>query len=62
MAREIDVDLLIAAVEVHPVLWDKASRTYKDRDETKQAWKEVFTELNSDFSYYNDQDKNEFGK
>jgi len=58
----MDVDLLISLVEVRPVLWDKTSNIYKDRIETKNAWKEVCMELNSDFSNYDDEQKNNFGK
>jgi len=30
-------------VEARPVLRDKTDNTYKDRDETKKAWTEVYT-------------------
>lgn len=53
----MDVDLLIVLLEARPVLWDKTSKIYKDRIETKKAWKEVCIELNSDFNIYNDEKK-----
>jgi hypothetical protein len=58
----MDVDLLISLVEVRPVLWDKTSNIYKDRIETKNAWKEVCMELNGDFVKYDDEQKNNYGK
>ena len=38
---EFDTDLLISLVEARPVLWDKTDDIYKDRNETKKAWREV---------------------
>jgi hypothetical protein len=38
---QIDIELLISLIEARPVLWDKASDIYKDRDGTRKAWKEV---------------------
>lgn len=57
----MDIDLLISPIESRPVLWDKTSNMYKDRNETKKEWKKVCTELNSDFNNYNDE-KNKYDK
>jgi len=38
---ELDIDLLISLVEARPVLWDKTDDIYRDRNETKKAWREV---------------------
>lgn len=53
---------IISLIEARPVLWDKTSHMYKDRNETKKAWKEVCTELNNDFINYDEEKKNEYGK
>ena len=46
---EFDVNLLISLVDVRPVLWDKTDDIYKDRNETKKAWREVCICLQEDF-------------
>jgi hypothetical protein len=33
--------MLISLLEAGPVLWDKTDDIYKDRNETKKAWREV---------------------
>ena len=45
---EFDTDLLISLVEARPVLWDKTDDIYKDRNETKKAWREVCICLQGD--------------
>ena len=51
---EFDTDLLISLVEARPVLWDKADDIYKDRNETKKAWREVCICLQEDFEALGD--------
>ena len=51
---ECDVDLLISLVEARPVLWDKTDDIYKDRNETKKAWREVCVCLQEDFETLRD--------
>jgi len=46
---EFDTDFLISLVEARPVLWDKTDDIYKDRNETKKAWREVCICLQEDF-------------
>lgn len=60
--NSIDVDVLISLVEARPSIWDKTIAAYKNRNETKQAWKEVCIGLNSNFEDLDDDEKNEFGK
>jgi len=55
---EFDIDLLISL----PVLWDKTDDVYKDRNETKKAWREVFVCLQEDFESLGDAQKNAFGE
>lgn len=57
----MDIDLLISPIESRPVLWDKTSNMYKDRNEIKKEQKKVYTELNSDFNNYDDE-KNKYDK
>jgi len=38
---ELRMELLIFLVETRPVLWDRTDDIYKDRNETKKAWREV---------------------
>nr|CAI5858103.1 unnamed protein product [Callosobruchus analis] len=39
---DMDMDNLISLVEQRPVVWDKIIESYKDRNETRNAWKEIF--------------------
>jgi molybdenum cofactor biosynthesis enzyme MoaA len=57
---EFDNDLLISLVEARPVLWDKTDVIYKDRNETKKAWREVCVSLQEDFEALRDVQKNAF--
>jgi hypothetical protein len=52
---DLDIDLLISLVEARPVLWDKTHDIYKERNETKNAWKEVC--LQEDFEALGDVQK-----
>ena len=54
---EFDIDLLIYLVEARPVLWDKTDDNYKDRDETKKAWRKVCICLQEDFETLRDVQK-----
>jgi len=54
---EFDTDLLISLVEARPVLWDKTGDIYKDRKETKKAWREVCICLQEDFEALGDVQK-----
>jgi hypothetical protein len=46
---EFDVEFLIILEQKRPVLWDKFLDSYKDRNATKNAWREVLIELNQEF-------------
>jgi len=35
---------------------------YKDRNETKKAWVEIFKEMNNEFENFEDKVKNDYGK
>ncbi|KDR16963.1 hypothetical protein L798_09252 [Zootermopsis nevadensis] len=59
---QVDIDYLISLIEARSVLWDKTSVLYKDRKETKNAWREVFVELKSDFEELEDKEKNIYAK
>jgi hypothetical protein len=59
---EIDIELLISFVEARPVLWNKSSDVYKDRDSTRKAWKDVCVGLKEGFEELSDNEKNTFGK
>jgi len=58
----LDIDHLISLVETKPVLWDKTLGIYKDRNETKKAWIEIFKEINNGFENLEDKEKNDYGK
>lgn len=45
---EFDIELLIL-VRARPVLWDKTGDVYKERIETKKAWRRVCACLQGDF-------------
>ena len=57
---EINIELLITHVQSRPVLWDKTLDIYKDRNQTKKAWKEVCKKLKSNFEELSDTEKNSF--
>lgn len=59
---EINIELLIMHVESRPVLWDKTLDIYKDRNQTKKAWKEVCKKLKINFEELSDTEKNSFSK
>ncbi|XP_022179000.1 uncharacterized protein LOC111039711 [Myzus persicae] len=59
---EFDVEFLITLVQERPVLWDKGLELYKDRNATKNAWREVLIELNPEFDALDDKEKNLFGQ
>lgn len=58
----IDNDVLISLVEKRPVLWDKTSEIFKDRNLTRDAWREVCCALKNDFEDMETKEKNAFGK
>ena len=60
MEQEIDTDRLISLVQERPVLWDKTTDIYKDRNATRSAWKEVCVELKPEFEEMEDNAKNIF--
>jgi len=45
---------LISLVEARPMLWAKTDDIYKDRNETKKAWREVCNRLQEDFEALGD--------
>lgn len=59
---EVDLEVLITLVHDRPILWDKTQESYKDRIQTRNAWVEVFKELNDGFEEMGQQEKNEYGK
>lgn len=59
---DVDSELLITLVQARPVLWDKTLDIYKDRNATRNAWREVCLELKPDFDVIEDKEKNVFGK
>lgn len=58
---DIDLEVLIFLVEARPVLWDKTTDIYKDRNATKKACREVCIGLKEDFEELIDVEKNAFG-
>lgn len=59
---DLDNDILISLVEARPVLWDKTLDIFKDRNLTRDAWREVCCALKHDFEDLEQKDKNAFGK
>jgi len=57
-----NTDLLISLVEARSMLWDKTGDIYKERNQTKKAWKEVCICLQEDFKALGDVQKNTFGE
>ncbi|KAG8232384.1 hypothetical protein J437_LFUL012527 [Ladona fulva] len=58
----IDIERLISLVEEQPVLWDKTLESDKDRIQARNAWIEIFKQLNQSFEDINNQERNEYGK
>jgi hypothetical protein len=46
---EFNIELLISVTGARPLLWNKTVDTYKDRIDTKKAWRRVCTCLQEDF-------------
>ena len=61
MDIEIDVELLIHAVEQRPGLWDLSDPAYANRDQRKASWDEVCNVFASDGDN-SLQDKRNIGK
>lgn len=59
---DIDNEILISLIQERPVLWDKTLDIYKDRDATRNAWREVCVEIRSDFDVLDERQRNDFGK
>lgn len=59
---EVDLEILISLVQEHPVLWDKTLEDYKDRIKTRNAWIEIFKQLNEGFEEMEDKERNEYGE
>lgn len=45
----MDIELLINAVQQHPVLWDTSDNDYKDKIKKSNAWVQVSKRLFEDF-------------
>ena len=50
---EIDLELLIAAVQKFPPVFDKEDKLHPNRNFINQAWREIGNELHSFFYYKN---------
>ena len=61
MAENIDGEFLISLVEARPVLWDKTLDINKDRNATRNAWRQILLEIKPDFNELEDTEKNAFG-
>lgn len=59
---EIDIDVLITLVHDRPILWDKTKENYKDKILSRNAWIEVFKELNAGFEEKEEKERNDYGK
>ncbi|XP_063223111.1 uncharacterized protein LOC134531343 [Bacillus rossius redtenbacheri] len=59
---DIDVDKLICLVHERPVLWDKTMEIYKDRNLTREAWRQVCVEFVGDFDSKTPSEKKSIGK
>jgi hypothetical protein len=45
----VDSELLISFIEERPILWDRTYETYKEKDITLEAWREICTIVNPDY-------------
>nr|CAD7439997.1 unnamed protein product [Timema bartmani] len=59
--KDVDVEMLASLVEEKPEIWDKYIEEYKDRNQTRDAWKSVCGQLKPDFELLNDWKRKEFG-
>ncbi|KAJ9600388.1 hypothetical protein L9F63_009316 [Diploptera punctata] len=57
MNYEIDNDILISLVEARSVFWDETLDTFKDRNATKDARRQVSCELNENFEEMESKEK-----
>lgn len=58
----IDLELLITLVQQQPVIWDKTIKEYKDRTLTRNAWIDIFKQLNDTFEDMEPDEKTNYGK
>lgn len=56
------VEVLIKGVRERPALWDKTLEIYKDREERKQAWEQIFRILEVHFDELTRQEKRVIGR
>ena len=47
MTESIDNEILISLVEARPVLWDKTQEIYRDRNATRNAWREICKKIHN---------------
>jgi hypothetical protein len=50
----VDAELLISFIEERPVLWDKTFETYKDKNLTLEAWREICRIVHPNFESLNE--------
>lgn len=56
------VEQLIKGVSERPVIWDKTLEIYKDREERKQAWEDIFRCLEDGYDEMTRENKRTIGK
>lgn len=59
---EIDTELLIEEVRIHPELWDVSCEDYKNKNKKTAAWIQVCSTLIADFETKEEAIKNALGK
>lgn len=59
---EFNIEQFIALMEEKPVLWDRHSENYKNRNLTMVAWKEICAAVRDDYESMDETNKNELSK
>jgi len=62
MSESVNLELLITMIEERPVIWDKTLDIYKDRNLTRNAWKEICLAFVEDFDDKSEKYKDDISK
>jgi hypothetical protein len=58
---DVDAELQISFIEERPVLWDRTSETYKDKNLTLEAWREICKTVHLDIESLDERKRKEIG-
>jgi hypothetical protein len=57
---DVDAELLISFIEERPVRWDRTLETYRDKNFTLEAWREICKIVHPDFESLDERKRKEY--